>query len=114
AFGDDASGRRKTVVLAGEKQQAIFGVEPGRDNLSVFGSVPISRGDKHLGIMDVGISFGKPFADRIKERFGVDIAIHRFDGKGFVTLAATFAENTTATPDELKRVFDGAVVPREA
>src|SRR5262249_28403067 len=58
AFGDDASTRRKTVVLAIEQQQAIAGVEPGRDNLSVFGSVPVSRGGKHLAAFDVGISFG--------------------------------------------------------
>ena len=110
AFGDDASARRKTVVLAIERQQAIAGVEPGRDNLSVFGSVPVSRGGKHLAAFDVGIPFGKPFAERIKQRFGVDVAVHRFDGKEFMTLAATFAARTTASPDELKRVYDGEVL----
>ena len=112
-FGDDASKRRKTVVLATEKQVSVSGVEPGRELLSVFGSVPIASGDKHLGTLDVGIPFGKPFADRIKQRFGVDIAIHGFDGTRFATLASTLAETTAATPDELKRVFAGEVVQRD-
>ncbi len=111
-FGDDASKRRKTVVLAAEKQTAFSGVEPGRDNLSVFGSVPITSGDKHLGTLDVGVPFGKPFADRIKRRFGVDIVIHSVDGSGFATLASTLGQGSAATPDELKHVFAGEMVQR--
>jgi methyl-accepting chemotaxis protein len=113
-FGDDASQRRKTVVLAAEKQMAFSGVEPGRELLSVFGSVPITNGEKLLGTLDVGIPFGKPFADRIKQRFGVDVVIHGFDGKDFATLASTLAETTAATPDELQRVFAGGLVQRDA
>jgi methyl-accepting chemotaxis protein len=112
-FGDDASQRRKTVVLATEKQVSLSGVEPGLTLLSVFGSVPITNGEKHLGTLDVGIPFGKPFADRIKQRFGVDVVIHGFDGKDFTTLASTLAETSAATPDELTRVFAGGVVQRD-
>jgi methyl-accepting chemotaxis protein len=113
-FGDDASQRRETVVLATRDQKPLYGVEPGRDNLSVFGSVPITKGDKHLGTLDVGVPFGKPFADRLKRRFGVDIVIHSVDSGNFVTLASTLTDAPPASPDELRRVFAGEVVERDA
>jgi methyl-accepting chemotaxis protein len=113
AFGDDVSGRRKTVVAANSEHKSISGVEPGRDNLSVFGLVPVARDGKHLGVVDVGISFGKSFVDRVKARFGIDLAVHRLNGNDFAVLASTFAETTTASPEELRRVFDGTPIQRD-
>jgi len=114
AFGDDVSARRKTVVQAMRDHVAIAGVEADRVGLSVFGIVPVDSGDRHVGLVDSGISLGQSFADRAKARFGVDISIHRFDGQQFTTLSSTFAEKTTATPDELKRAWEGGEVERNA
>ena len=111
AFGDDVSARRKTVVQAMRDHLSIAGVEADRVGLSVFGLVPIAASsDRYVGVADSGISLGQSFVDRAKARFGVDISIHRFDGQQFTTLSATFAEKTTATPDELKRAWEGAEV----
>ncbi len=93
---------------------AIVGVEPGRDSLGVFGMTPIMRDGKSIGVVDIGVSFGKPFVDNAKQRFGVDLAVYRFDGKGFVSIASTLGDSSAATQDELKSAFDGAALRRDA
>src|SRR5450631_519906 len=79
-FGDDISARRKTVVESNQTGKPIVGVEPGRDSLGVFAMTPIMRDGKSIGVVDIGVSFGKPFVDNAKLRFGVDLAVYRFDG----------------------------------
>ncbi|MDB5604489.1 MAG: methyl-accepting chemotaxis protein [Bradyrhizobium sp.] len=113
-FGDDISGRRKTVVTANDKGVPVVGVERGRATLAVFAMTPVMRDGKSRFVVDVGTELGKEFADRIKQRLGVDIAIHAFDGKSFETLAATFAERTTASPEDLKSVLAGATLRNDA
>jgi methyl-accepting chemotaxis protein len=114
SFGDDISARRVTVVTANKTGKPIVGVEPGRDTLGIFAITPIMRDGKSLAVVDVGVTFGKEFVDRAKQRFGVDLAVHWFDGKGFKTLSSTFGDGGVATPDELKSVFDGAALQRDA
>jgi methyl-accepting chemotaxis protein len=115
AFGDDASGRRKTVVTANTKGTPIVGVENARGGaLAVFAMTPVMRDGKSLAAVDIGMDFGKAFADRIKQRLGVDIAIHSFDGQKFATAASTFAEQTAASPEDLQSAFGGATVNRES
>src|SRR5438270_1749595 len=106
-FGDDVSGRRSTVVEAIRTGKQIVGVEPGREQLSVFGMTPIMRDGKSLANVDVGAAFGKEFVERAKKRFGVDLAVHSFDGKAFKKLSSTFGDGVVATADELKGVIDG-------
>src|SRR5712664_603251 len=113
-FGDDISARRKTVVESNATGKPIVGVEPGRDSLGVFGMTPIMRDGKSIGVVDIGVSFGKPYVDIAKQRFGVDLAVYRFDGKGFASIASTLGDISTATQDELKGVFDGAALRRDA
>jgi methyl-accepting chemotaxis protein len=98
-FGDDVSARRKMVVQALVDRKAFGGVEVGREILNVFGSTPIMDGDTLLGNMDVGAPFGKTFVETMKARFGVDVAIHQFDGQTVKTLASTLStkvDNTAA------------------
>jgi methyl-accepting chemotaxis protein len=113
-FGDDISARRKTVVESNASGKPIVGVEAGRDSLGVFGITPIMRDGKSIGVVDIGVSFGKPFVDNAKRRFGVDLAVYRFDGKVFTSIASTFGDNSTASQDELKGVFEGAALRRDA
>ena len=105
-FGDDISGRRTTVVEAIKTGKQIVGVEPGREALSIFGMTPIMRDGKTLANTDVGAAFGKEFVDRAKKRFGIDLAVHSFDGKEFKKLSSTFGDSVVATQDELKAVFE--------
>ncbi|SHL12444.1 methyl-accepting chemotaxis protein [Bradyrhizobium lablabi] len=113
-FGDDVSGRRSTVVEAIKTGKPIVGVEPGREALGIFGMTPIIRDGKSLANVDVGAAFGKEFVDRAKRRFGIDLAVHSFDGKVFKKLSSTFGETAIATQDELKGVMDGGALRRDA
>jgi len=113
-FGEDISARRKTVVESNKTGRPIVGVEPGRDSLGVFAMTPIMRDGKSIGVVDIGVSFGKEFVDRAKQRFGIDLAVHRLDGNGFVNIASTLGDSPVATQDELKSAFDGTALRREA
>ena len=113
-FGDDVSGRRHTVVEAIKTGMPIVGVEPGREQLGIFGMTPIVRDGKTIANTDVGAAFGKEFVDRAKKRFGIDLAVHAFDGKEFKKISSTFGDAVVATPDELKTVINGAALHRDA
>jgi methyl-accepting chemotaxis protein len=113
-FDDDASKRRSTVVEAIKTGKAIVGVEPGREQLAIFGMTPIVRDGKTLANVDVGAAFGKEFVDRAKKRFGIDLAVYSYDGKAFKKLSTTFGDEAVTTADELKSVFDGQPLRRDA
>jgi methyl-accepting chemotaxis protein len=114
AFGDDASARRLTVVEANRTGKSIVGVEPGRDSLGIFGMTPIMRDGNSIANTDIGVAFGKEFVERAKQRLGVDLAVHWFDGKAFKKLSSTLGDAVVAMPDELKSVFDGGALRRDA
>ena len=44
-----------------------------------------------MAVADIGVSFGKQFVDSAKQRFGVDLAVHRFDGKSFIRIHRRWA-----------------------
>ena len=113
-FGEDISARRNTVVESNTTGKQIVGVEPGRELLSVFAMTPIMRDGKSLAVADIGVSFGKQFVDSAKQRFGVDLAVYRFDGKVFTNIASTLGGSAVATPDELKSAFDRGTLRRDA
>jgi methyl-accepting chemotaxis protein len=113
-FGDDVSGRRNTVVEAVKTGKQIVGVEPGRESLGIFGLTPIMREGKSFANVDVGAAFGKEFVDRAKKRFGINLAVHWFDNGSFKKLSSTFGDEVVATPNELKRVFEGEALQRNA
>jgi methyl-accepting chemotaxis protein len=113
-FGDDISGRRSTVVEATKTGRPIVGVEPGREMLGIFGMTPIMRDGKTFANVDVGAAFGKEFVDRAKMRFGIDLAVHSYDGKAFKKLSTTFGDAVLASPDELKSVLNGTPLHRDA
>jgi methyl-accepting chemotaxis protein len=113
-FGDDVSGRRTTVVEALKTGRQIVGVEPGREALTIFGMTPILRDGKNLANVDIGATFGKEFVDRAKVRFGIDLAVHSFDGTSFKRLSSTFGEEIVASADELMSVIKSVPVHRTA
>src|SRR6202051_4450550 len=113
-FGEDISARRKTVVESNTTGKPIVGVEPGRESLGVYGITPIMREGRSIGVVDIGVSFDKHFVDSAKRRFGVALAVHRFDGTAFANIASTFGDNSLATREELKSVFDGGNLRRDA
>jgi methyl-accepting chemotaxis protein len=113
-FGDDTSKRRITVVEANSSGKQIAGVEQSRLSLGIFGMTPIMRDGRSLATVDIGAAFGDEFVNRAKRRFGIDLAVHWNDGKEFKRLSSTLGDTVIATADELRQVFDGATVRREA
>jgi methyl-accepting chemotaxis protein len=113
-FGEDISARRATVVESNKTGKPIVGVEAGRDSLSIFAMTPLMRDGKSMAVADIGVSFGKQFVDSTKQRFGVDLAVHRFDGKAFTKISSTMGDSSVVTQDELKSVFDGGTLRRDA
>jgi methyl-accepting chemotaxis protein len=114
AYGDSSVSRRPTIVAANATGKVIVGVEPGRDTLSVFAVAPILHDGKSVADIDVGVVVDKAFVDRTKQRLGVDLAVHGFDGSGFKMAASTIGDAGVATEGELKSVFDGGELRREA
>jgi len=114
SFGDDASARRTTIVASGKSGTPIVGVEMGPEALAIYGMTPIMRDGKALAIIDVGVNFGKEFANRIKERYGVDVAVHSFNNGSFKRLISTFGDESIATPEELKSALEGEALHRDA
>src|ERR1700723_3190834 len=112
-FGEDISARRNTVGESNRTGKAIVGVEAGRDSLSIFAMTPIMRDGKSIAVADIGVSFNKQFVDSVKQRFGVDLAVHRFDGKAFANIGSTFVEQSLATQEELKSAFEGGALRRD-
>ena len=113
AYGEDVSARRNTLVTANKTGQPIVGVEPGRDTLANFAITPIIRDGKSIGVVDIGVPFGKEFVERAKKRFGVDLAVHWFDGTGFKTLSSTYGDRIFASPEELRGALQGAALQRD-
>jgi methyl-accepting chemotaxis protein len=113
-FGDDTSKRRITVVEANASGKQIAGVEQSRLSLGIFGMTPIMRDGRSLATVDVGAAFDKEFVDRAKQRFGIDLAVHWFDGQVFKMLSSTMGNVDMATADELKRAFGGEMVSHDA
>ncbi len=113
-FGEDISARRVTVVESNKTGKPIVGVEAGRDTLNIFAMTPIMRGGKSIAVADIGVTFNKQFVDSVKQRFGVDLAVHRFDGNTMTNIGSTFAEKTLASPDELRSAFSGSTLRRDA
>lgn len=75
-FGDDLSGFRKTVVETNNSKKEVQGLEKGVAGLGIRGIVPVFQGNNHIGSVEMGMSFGQPFFDQFKEKFGVDIALY--------------------------------------
>jgi methyl-accepting chemotaxis protein len=114
SHGDDISGRRPTIVLANQTGKALAGIEMGPEALATYATTPVMRDGRSLAVIDIGVAFGKEFVDRARERFGVDLALHSFDGTRFRTLASTIGDTGVATPEELKAALDGVELRRDA
>jgi methyl-accepting chemotaxis protein len=94
AFGDNVLSRRATIRAAIASGQLVVGIEPGRDNVSIFAVTPVRAGGQIVGVADIGAALGLPFLTDLKRRFKVDIAMHLVDGGTLNSLGATFAEKT--------------------
>ncbi len=92
-FGDDLSKIRETVVRTNASRQPTHGLETGVAGLGVRAVVPLFAAGRHVGSVEFGLSFGKPFFDDFKAVHGVDAALLILEAKGggFKMFAGTVA-----------------------
>ncbi|WP_424630190.1 methyl-accepting chemotaxis protein [Bradyrhizobium sp. SYSU BS000235] len=105
-FGDDVTKRRKMVAQVLSTGKPLGGVEAGHDVLNIFGTAAILDGSTVLGSVDIGAPFGNTFVKSMKERFGVDVAIHQISDNAVKTLASTIKEAPPSL-DVIKRAMGG-------
>jgi methyl-accepting chemotaxis protein len=113
-FDDDISARRKMVTRAHETGQPQSGIEPSTTSLAIFGMVPVVHAGKRIGFAETGTNINRELVEAIRSRFGIDVAIHLFDGKGFNTIISTLPEKTTASAAEYTIAIKGQSVIRRA
>jgi len=75
-YGDDLSGFRKTVLACNAEKKEISGLEEGRAGFGFRYVVPVYYQGRHVGSFELGRSFGKEFAARLKEQTGDDWIIY--------------------------------------
>ena len=75
--------------------------------LGARGMVPIFDGDRHLGVVEFGMSFGQPFFDAFKASFGVDAGLHLVRGDAIETFAGTYGKQPLLDPADLRAALAG-------
>jgi len=110
-FGDDLSSFRKTVVQANTDRKPVIGIEKGVAGLGVRGMVPLHHAGSHIGSVEFGMSFGKPFFENFKNLYGVDLTLHVFrDGK-FSAFATTLKDrDSLLNLSQLQSAYKGEIV----
>ncbi len=106
-FGDDLSSFRKTILAANKDLKPIQGLEKGVAGLGIRGLVPVFQDNKHIGSVEFGMSFGQPFFDGFKEKYGVDIALHVERSGEFEVFGSTLGAKTLLTSQQLKQAISG-------
>jgi methyl-accepting chemotaxis protein len=104
-FGDDLSSFRSTVVDANKDKKVVSGLEKGVAGLGIRGISPVNVNNQHVGTVEMGMSFGKPFFDEFKSKYGVDIALHLKNNDGFVTFGTTFSNKTLLNDSQLNQAM---------
>lgn len=113
-YGDDLSSFRHTVVEANTKLKPVMGLEKGVAGLGIRGVIPMFYKDKHIGSVEVGMSFGQPFFDQFKKDYGVDLIFHIANDDGsFKTFASTLGGSTLLGNQELQQVMNGKPAVRQ-
>ena len=106
-FGDDLSAIRHSVVDANRTRKPQEGLEIGVAGLGVRGMVPLGEADRHLGVVEFGMSFGQPFFDAFKARFGVDAGLHVLRNEAFETFAGTLGDRPLLDAATLRAALAG-------
>ena len=81
-FGDDLSGFRKTVVATNDRKAPVTGLEVGVAGIGIRAVTPVRQGDRHLGSVEFGLSFGQPLLEKIKALYGGEWGVYLLDKDG--------------------------------
>jgi methyl-accepting chemotaxis protein len=113
-FGDDLSGFRKTVVEANTKSTPIKGLEIGVAGLGVRGVVPIRADGRHVGTVELGMSFGQAFFDSYTQRHNVMLSMHLLRDGQLEGFASTFPTDFPVPTDRLMTTLSGEALTAAA
>lgn len=103
-FGDDLSSFRFTVVNTNKTGKPTQGLEGGVAGLGIRGVVPVVGAN---GSVEFGMTFGQSFFDGVKQRQGVDVALHLFGDGKMVTFASTLGKEPLVARELLNKAFAG-------
>ena len=106
-YGDDLSSIRKTIVASNQEKKVITGMEIGKFGPGIRGVVPIYQGEKHLGVVEFGMSFGKHFFENLKETHRVDFTLFLNKENGLEEFASTLSNPIEISPEEASRLLSG-------
>lgn len=106
-FGDDLSSFRRSVVDTNTTRVAHRGLEVGVGGMGARGVVPIMLGERHLGSVEFGMSFGQSFLDDFKRDHGVDAALYIIRDTEIETFASTHGDRAFLDPETLRAVLAG-------
>jgi methyl-accepting chemotaxis protein len=105
-FGDDLASFRKTVVRTNVTKQPVGGIEKGVAGLGVRGMVPVFNNGKHIGSLELGMSFGQPFFDAFKHKYGVELIMHVMADNGLKQFANTMGKASLLSDEQLSGVIN--------
>jgi methyl-accepting chemotaxis protein len=108
-FGDDLSSFRATVLATNRDKKRLQGLEKGVAGLGIRGLSPVFYQGRHIGSVEFGMSFGQPFFEQFKQKYGVDIALYVERDGEFQTFGAT-REAALLQTGQLLRALGGAPV----
>ena len=112
-FGDDMTGRRKTIVEALSTGKLVAGIEPGKTAVSMFASAPITNAGKTIGVVDIGTGLTNAYFEPLAARMDGDVTVHvAADGK--FAIQASTGERSLLSNDEMTAAFQGRTVQKEA
>lgn len=115
-FGDDLTEIRPGIVEVNTNRRPVSGLEIGREGLGLRGIVPVLSDGRHVGSVEVGLSFDDAFFQAFKRQSGIDAGLFLADGSALVYFAAStpsFKElDLPAIVDGLKgaKIIDRVVI----
>ncbi len=109
-FGDDLSSFRKTVVKTNELKEPVFGLEKGVAGLGIRGLVPVFYKGDHIGSVEFGMSFGRPFFENFKKEYNVDISLYVKRDNGFKEFGTTLEKNDLLSTEDMNQAIEDKTV----
>jgi len=113
-FGDDLSSFRKTVVKTNELKQPVSGLEKGVAGLGIRGLVPVFYKGDHIGSVEFGMSFGRPFFENFKKEYNVDISLYVKRGNGFNAFGTTLEKNDLLSTEDMNQAIKDKTVSMQS
>ncbi len=113
-FGDDLSSFRKTVVKTNEVKQPVSGLEKGVAGLGIRGLVPVFYNGDHIGSVEFGMSFGRPFFENFKKEYNVDISLYVKRDNGFKAFGTTLEKNDLLSTEDMNQAIEDKTVSQQS